>query len=84
VTARARKPAADSELDDAVVEPNPALVPEPETTAPVSRTYVVCGSCAVSVDGRDHEPGGSFTAVLPPDLEAFLLGIGALTIKTKE
>lgn len=77
---RARRPAEEPELD--VEEPNPAVVPEPESTDPVSRTYAVSGSRAVCVDGTDHEPGESFTAVLAPDLEAFLLGIGALTTKT--
>lgn len=81
---RARKPAGDTDAPDVVEEPNPALVPEPEHAGPVSRAYVVSGSRVVCVDGTDHEPGESFTAVLAPDLEAFLLGIGALTTKTKE
>ncbi len=33
-------------------------------------TYLVTGTSPLVVDGREHQPGDTFTATLPPALEA--------------
>jgi len=59
------------------LEPNPAVVHEPAAAELVEKTYMVAGPHEV----LDHKPGDTFTALIDPGLEAFLLEVGHLKIK---